>query len=370
MNPFVADPEWRWWIILYFFLGGIAAGAYFVGTLVSLIGAPADQVVARWGFRIAFPLIVLCAIFLTVDLEKPARFWHMLFRSEVIRAALDAGWPGSGQGWRAMLDAPLLKFWSPMSIGSWALTLFGVCSFLSFLGSLWPDSRFEGWLHYGGFARIFQVIGCVVGFFIASYTGALLTATNQPLWSDSPWVAPLFLTSAASTGIAALLLLSRLGSGATDATMHSLRSADLWTMILEGAALVIFFASVWTWMEAIWATTPGKVLLVAVPILSVLLPLLLHAGHRALGLWSIPAGSVIALLGGFVLRYAVLSASPAILSAAKPSSAPVVATNSKSLLPGFSPEDGRAPGGGAGADPGNYVGDVTHVQPRSKLAGE
>src|SRR5262249_8307341 len=28
MNLFVEDPEWGWWIILYFYLGGIAAGAY------------------------------------------------------------------------------------------------------------------------------------------------------------------------------------------------------------------------------------------------------------------------------------------------------------------------------------------------------
>ena len=34
MNLFVADPHWGWWIILYFYLGGIAAGAYFTATLI------------------------------------------------------------------------------------------------------------------------------------------------------------------------------------------------------------------------------------------------------------------------------------------------------------------------------------------------
>ena len=29
MNLFVADPDWGGWIVCYFFLGGIAAGAYF-----------------------------------------------------------------------------------------------------------------------------------------------------------------------------------------------------------------------------------------------------------------------------------------------------------------------------------------------------
>ena len=38
MNPFVADPQWGWWIVLYFYLGGIAAGAYFLATLIELFG--------------------------------------------------------------------------------------------------------------------------------------------------------------------------------------------------------------------------------------------------------------------------------------------------------------------------------------------
>src|SRR5207253_1797450 len=38
VNLFVADPEWGWWIILYFFLGGLAAGAYFVSALIELVG--------------------------------------------------------------------------------------------------------------------------------------------------------------------------------------------------------------------------------------------------------------------------------------------------------------------------------------------
>ena len=48
-------------------------------------------------------------------------------------------------------------------------------------------------------ANVLQALGCVAGFFVASYTGALLSATNQPMWSDTVWLAPLFLASAAST---------------------------------------------------------------------------------------------------------------------------------------------------------------------------
>ena len=71
----------------------------------------------------------------------------------------------------------------------------------------------------------------LVGFFIAAYTGALLTATNQPIWSDSVWIAPLFLTSAASTGIAAMILLVRWRRTASPAALERLGKADLWTTL-------------------------------------------------------------------------------------------------------------------------------------------
>ena len=74
MNFFVADPEWGWWIILYFYMGGLSAGSYFLATLIEMFGSDADRPLARIGFRLAFPLIVVCGIFLTVDLDAP-RFW-------------------------------------------------------------------------------------------------------------------------------------------------------------------------------------------------------------------------------------------------------------------------------------------------------
>ena len=166
MNFFVADPEWGFWIIAYFYLGGIAAGAYFLATLVELFGGEEDRPLARIGFRLAFPLICLCGFFLTIDLERPERFWHMLFQSEVVDHALEEG------SWGELFTSPMLKWWSPMSIGAWAITVFGLCSGLSFLGTLWPESRGARWLNRGVSGRIFQVIGCCVGFFVAAYTGA------------------------------------------------------------------------------------------------------------------------------------------------------------------------------------------------------
>jgi formate-dependent nitrite reductase membrane component NrfD len=309
---FVANPEWGWWIVLYFYLGGIAAGVYFLATMIDLFGHEEDHELARLGYFLAFPLIILCGMFLTLDLDRPERFWHMLFQSERVHEALDEGWPLSG-GWETILQAPILKYWSPMSLGAWALALFGLCSFLSVLGSL-KQKGFLAWLlRRGLFGRLLQIIGIAVGFFIASYTGALLTATNQPIWSDSDWIAPLFLTSAASTGCAVLILLSR-RSRVSAAAFERLERADTWALALELAVFAIFLASLGSWLLPLWDTFQGKVLILGTLGLGLLLPLALHLTPEAPRGLRTTGAALLSLAGGFALRYGLLFAAPALLT--------------------------------------------------------
>src|SRR5262245_52527151 len=110
MNFFVADPEWGWWIVAYFFLGGIAAGAYFVAVLIEWFGTEQDAELARVAYWLAFPLVLVCAVLLVVDLHRPERFWHMLLKSEVVKAALDEGFPTTAAGWQLMAGAPAFKY--------------------------------------------------------------------------------------------------------------------------------------------------------------------------------------------------------------------------------------------------------------------
>jgi protein NrfD len=308
MNLFVADPDWGWWIILYFFLGGLAAGCYFVATLIELFGHEEDRPLARAGYRVAFPLVIVCGLLLIVDLERPERFWHMMLQSEVVDEAVAEGWPGGG--WGTMLHALMLKRWSPMSIGAQALGIFGLCSFLSFLGTLWPCGRLSHLLGSHLVGRIFKIIGCVVGFFIAAYTGALLTASNQPLWSDSNWVSPLFLTSAASTGIALLLLLGR---RASEAARERLERADLWALGLELFIFLIFVASMGGLLPWVLKTWEGSLLVAGTLVVGLLVPLWLHLGFKIPSEGRVTAAAVCALGGGFLLRFGIVRTAPAIL---------------------------------------------------------
>jgi formate-dependent nitrite reductase membrane component NrfD len=352
MNFFVADPQWGWWIILYFFVGGIAAGAYFSATLIDLVGGVADRGLARLGYLIAFPLISLCGLFLIADLERPERFWHMMFKSEVVHESFREGWPFSGSGWRLMLQAPLLKFWSPMSVGSWALLLFGLCSFLSLLGCVWEEGRLARWLRFSRFGKALQAVGCLVGFFVAAYTGTLLSATNQPVWSDTVWVAPLFLASAASTGIATLILLALWRGAASGEALDRLERADLWALGLELVIFAVFLGSLGGLLLGVLNTTHGKLLVVGTLVLGLLIPLAIHLRLGVPEHRGAVAAAAFALLGGLLLRYGMLTTAPEILA------------HGPEVFERFSPEERRTRGGGPGADPGNRP---PELRPRSKV---
>jgi formate-dependent nitrite reductase membrane component NrfD len=292
----VASPDWGWWVILYFFFGGIAAGAYVIGALVDLVGAERDRPIAKIAYSIAFPLVAICGILLIVDLGRPERFWHMLIQS-------NTGWP-------------MFKYWSPMSAGAWALLLFGAFSGASFAGTLAEDGkfglgRFSGlarMLHHGPIGTLFSLAGAAAGFFIASYTGALLTATNQPFWSDSTLIGALFLASAASTGIASILLILSFRRDGPHESIVGLERTDRWAMILELVLLIAFIASLGNLAPAFIASIYGILLLVGTLFIGVLLPLLMLWRPSLPGSSRIYLTAALVLIGGFVLRYAVVMA--------------------------------------------------------------
>jgi protein NrfD len=354
MNFFVADPDWGFWIIAYFYLGGIAAGAYFLAILLEWFGSEEDQALARIAYTLAFPLVLLCTVFLIVDLGRPERFWHMVLKSEITKEAFMQGFPFTGPGWRLAVQALAFKHWSPMSAGSWGLSVFGACSFASFLTVVRPDRWPGRWLRRSWPHQVLQALGCVSGFFVASYTGALLSATNQPVWSDTVWLAPLFLASAASTGLSTMILIAWWKGLGTPAARERLEAAEPLVIGLELVLLGAFLASLGGYVGTLLMTVRGNILVFGTLAFGILLPLLLHVrvGHRRR--WGVPVVAGCVLLGGLLLRAGAVTL-PGELLALGPS----VATE-------FSPEAGRKVGQ-PGADIGNHAPVPT---PRSKLPQE
>jgi protein NrfD len=291
-DPFVADPDWGHYIIWYFFLGGIAAGSYAIAALVGFFGDEADRRAVRVADYLAFPLVNVCGLLLVVDLGRPERFWHMLIQSETFR--------------------PMFKWWSPMSAGSSGLSVFGAFSFVSFAAVLAEDRRFGlgRWhdlamrLRSGVVGKLFQLGGALSGFFLGGYTGTLLTATNQPIWAQTTWLSPLFLASAASTGVAAMILLVRWKLRETPAEiLEKLERVDAVAMILELAMLAAFALSLGRFAEPAFLRWPGVLVPAFVVPAGLVLPLVARKMHGRLARWALPG---LVLVAGFALRYAVV----------------------------------------------------------------
>lgn len=289
---FTAAPHWRWLIVLYFFIGGIAGGSFFLAALLDLFGTIQDRPIVRTGYYVAFLGAVVSGILLTVDLGHPERFWHMLIQSERV--------------------LPMFKYWSPMSVGAWGLLLFSGLALLATLGALHEAGQMR-WtllrpLHGGVIGSLIAVLGGLCGLFLAGYTGALLSVTNRPLWADTTWLGLLFLLSGASTAAALLMLFGLLRGARTSATVHWLARMDRGTLILELLALIILTVS-FSPVLRLWMNVWGLLLLVGVVLAGILLPLSLEWRPRLLGRLSLPAGAVLVLLGGFLLRAIVILSS-------------------------------------------------------------
>ena len=257
---FVRDPDWTWYILGYFFFAGIAGGSYFLASLFRLHGDPANEPAARVGYYVAFAALLPCPVLLTLDLGQPLRFWHMLVNTTPGQAGI------------------AFKYWSPMSVGAWALVLFGGFATLSFLGA-WrrdradrktadPDAK-PG--RVGVFGKLWALAGAIVGLFIAGYTGVLLSVSNQPVWSDTWALGGLFLASGLAGSAALLGWLTRYRKDARQSDRVFLRSERLFPL-LELALIVTFvvtllptgalsraFAFPWflLWAVAVLALLPG-----------------------------------------------------------------------------------------------------------------
>ena len=299
---FTSSPHWTVFIVPYFFIGGIAGGCYFLATVLSWLGNEGDEEVARLGYLAAFVGVVVSGLLLIVDLGQPLRFWHMLLQAQ-------------------RFPLPMLKAWSPMSIGSWALFFFGMFATLSAAGVLAHSGRLRfrpaAMLYTGLPGRVISFIGAAFGFFIAGYTGVLLSVTNRPIWADTTWLGVLFLVSSASKAAATLILLARwqMNVGAEHPTVRWLAWFDGWVLVAELLLLVIFVASLGE-VARVWLSWRGLVLFVFVVLLGILIPLAMHFRPGwVTGSWrGRPAltGAVLVLVGGFFLRLVTILGSETI----------------------------------------------------------
>ena len=168
-GPVMNPPVWTWEVPLYFWTGGMAAGASFVALACDLAGDERSAAIAR---KVALGALVPSPPLLIADLGRPARFYNML---------------------------RIFKLRSPMSMGAWALTLFGNLAAAAVGADL---------LGRPTAAKRLGAANAIVGGYLGSYTGVLLAATAVPLWARSRlFLGPIFVSTATATGAAARRLV-------------------------------------------------------------------------------------------------------------------------------------------------------------------
>ena len=158
-------------IALYFYMTGLSAGSFILSTLAYGFGIKKFKPLGKTGIVLATILLVLAPLNLIADLGQPWRFWHLF---------------------------PYLNLTSPITYGTFLLTLYPlnclVYAFFMFRG----DERMT---------RLFGLIGIPLAVSVHGYTGFIMAlAKARALWNTA-LMPILFLVSAMVSGIALMILV-------------------------------------------------------------------------------------------------------------------------------------------------------------------
>jgi formate-dependent nitrite reductase membrane component NrfD len=185
-RPVLKAAPWEKDIPAYLFLGGLAAGSSLLAAGADVTNRPALRRSGRLG---ALGAITLSLAALVHDLGKPSRFLNML------RVA---------------------KPTSPMSMGTWILSLYGPAAGVAGAAELvalaprWVDRLLPRWARW-----LLTVLSTPAGFSaaaiapaVASYTSVLLADTATPSWHEARRELPFVFVGSAAAASGGLGLLA------------------------------------------------------------------------------------------------------------------------------------------------------------------
>src|ERR1700743_2671440 len=203
-------PGWHGIIAWDALLNGMATGLFLAAAVCELAAPAVFLHLAKVAYPVALVLLLIDLGLLGLGLGDPSRFHHML---------------------------RVFKPGSPMSVGTWSLTIFSLpltaAAGLSLLALLGFD--FE-------WARMLAVVlGLVPVFCSAAYKGVLLSTNAQPGWKDARWLGGYLTNSALLMGCGELLVLSTL-MGQTQAAAI-LRTTVIVLLVLNVIPLALLFAN-------------------------------------------------------------------------------------------------------------------------------
>lgn len=223
-RDYLQAPEWTWLVVLEMFVAAVAAGSYFAYGSIEIGGHREDRKVTNVLGFVPMPLMILAALLLTIDLGQPLRFLNLLFTSG--SAVPERGGP--------FMFNPN----SPMSWGTYVITIFGLFTLVAFLDSLAHAGRLRSIAGLEALAhnKAWQALGGLFALATGAYSGVLLNVTQQTVWGDSVFHGALYTTEAAFAGVGVAALVAR--KRGTMGLVRALRDA-LVAMAIINALLIL-----------------------------------------------------------------------------------------------------------------------------------
>jgi hypothetical protein len=272
-GPVTKVPNWHGLVVWDILFNNLTTGLFLAAALGELAAPAVFTPLAKAAYPLALIFLTLDLVCLVLDLGDPWRFHHML---------------------------RMFKPTSPMSLGTWFLTIYSlpltVVAGLSFLPVIVPGLEFET------IRKLFLVLGIVPALGSAVYKGVLISTNSQPGWRDARWLGGYFTSSGLMLGCAELLVLALfLGQAQAIAV---LRPALAVLLVLHIIAAYLLAADLNATLKQIYSPrqlwTTGAVLLVGGTLLP--LGLVLVSDHAALLL----AAVLFMVVGAFVIRQQIV----------------------------------------------------------------
>jgi formate-dependent nitrite reductase membrane component NrfD len=282
--PPIKEHTWTWEVPLYFWLGGIGAGAHLISTMAQLLGWR-DEAFLRASRYTVLVTMILSPVLLIMDLGRPERFYNML---------------------------RILKLRSPMSTGSWALSIFGGLSGLIATRQAAEDGLLLGrdnvlvrLVRLLIPDRLLSVLALPFGLYVGAYTGILLGATSVPMWARNVvLMGPTFLSSGLSTGLSAVSFVLHLGGWGEKRTLEAMRRAERLSLLIEGGLIAASLIRMGKWGKPLYSAKLAPLFVGGTILGGILAPFALLSSKESRGKSLL--SSVLALLGGLALRFAMI----------------------------------------------------------------
>jgi hypothetical protein len=277
--PVTKAPAWHGTIAWDALLNGMATGL-FMTAAVSELAAPAVFIpVAKVAYPVALVLLLIDLGLLVTDLGDPLRFHHML---------------------------RVFKPRSPMSVGTWCLSIFSLPLTAAAALSVIAEFGFD----FETLRIVAVIVGLLPAFGSAAYKGVLLSTNAQPGWKDARWMGGYLTNSAFLIGCGELLVLSAL-AGHFQA-IAILRIAFIVLLLLNVIPMTLLFANLYPTYTRLYYRARRGVFGVLMFAAATLIPLglMLYSSDIRFILGAV----ILLLLGSWVIRFAYVKIPHASLS--------------------------------------------------------